>query len=175
LAKHISLQFGLNVGNVCQSYANQKLNNQINSNNSIVNSNGEKRVISDLNGDGLNINGPQVKKQMTDKESDVRVINNSETNNCNVKEDESNVKPTNSKLYKCKECGLTFPFVQTLKRHLILEHRIHDVESYINKINVEIPFVITEPQLPKEDGERKLSQILDNSDSTDTMCPICSL
>ncbi len=165
LAKDISLQFGLNVGNVCESYANQKLNNQINNNNSIVNSNGEKRVMSDLNGDGLNINGPQVKKQMTDKESDVR----------DVKEDESNVKPTNSKLYKCKECGLTFPFLQTLKRHLILEHRIHDVESYINKINVQIPFVITEPQLPKEDGERKLSEILDNEDSTDTMCPICSL
>ncbi|XP_054159601.1 zinc finger protein 532-like [Oppia nitens] len=83
----------------------------------------------------------------------------------------------NDKSLKCNECDLYFPFVQNLKRHLILEHRIHDVESYIHKTYVEITVPIistTEPQLPKEVGEERLSQILDSQDSNDTICPVCS-
>lgn len=81
----------------------------------------------------------------------------------------------NDNWFECSECGLSFPFVQTLKRHLILEHRIHDVESYINTTYVKIPIAVTAPQFPKEVGEEKLSQILTDSEhSNDTSCPICS-
>jgi len=172
LTQEISHQFRLNVGNDCESNVNKKLNNHTDKDCSISESNNQKRNISQLNGDEVNLNGRSVKRQIIEN------TNNSQTNNnTNTKEDETNAsvqKPT-PKLFKCKECGLTFPVIQTLKRHLILEHRIHDVESYVNKVNVEVPVVVSEPQLPKEVGEQKLSEILDNVESTDTMCPICSL
>ena len=101
----------------------------------------------------------------------IKIVDNNDSKSQN-QQNNSNLTLTDN-WFECRECGLNFPFVQTLKRHLILEHRIHDVESYINETYVKIPIAQNAPQFPKEVGEEKLSQIL-NEHSNDTLCPICS-